>query len=68
MIAAAKLSIWASYVPPYELTEDNWDSDISANIDKRDMAIEILQLRERLGGLPWYTTLRSKCSSCGGDK
>lgn len=46
-IASAKLNIWAAYVPP-EMTEDTWDSAVSANIDRRDMAIEILELRERL--------------------
>jgi hypothetical protein len=55
MISTAKLNIWAAYVPPHEMTEANWDSDISANLDKRDMAREILDLRERVGGLPWYT-------------
>jgi len=58
MLSTAKLNIWATYVPPYEMTEDNWDSDISANIDKRDMAREILDLRERVGVLPWYTNAR----------
>ena len=45
MISSDKLRAWAAYVPP-SMYMDEWDSTVSHYMDKRDMAIEILELRK----------------------
>lgn len=47
MIATDKLKMYAAYVPD-SMEEWDWDPETYSKILLRDMAIEILELRERL--------------------